>query len=384
MVRTGLDRLLADPALAPTGRLGLVTNHSAVSRALQPSVDALRDAGLNIVALYGPEHGVRGDVAAGEHIASGADPRTGLPVHSLYGPNKKPSAQMLEGVDALVFDLQDVGARFYTFLYTLSYCMEAAGEHNLPITVLDRPNPLGGLLVEGNTVKPGFTSFVGLQPIPCRYGLTIGEMARYFRDALGVRCHLNVVPLDGWTRDMLWEDTGLPWAMPSPNIPTPDTARVYPGMCLLEGATLSEGRGATRPFEVFGAPFIDADTLAAALNALELPGAGWRAMHFIPTASKHKDTPCHGCQLHVLDAHAFRPVAVAIHLLATLKRLYPDGFQWRPPYGEGRPPFIDLLAGTDRLRLDLDAGRPAEDIIAEWDAEAEGFAAARREAFLYA
>lgn len=384
MVTTGLDYLIAHPGEAPQGRIGLITNHSAVTSSLQPGIDALRDAGLNIVALFGPEHGVRGDVAAGDLVASGTDPRSGLPVHSLYGDTRKPTPEMLKGIDALVFDLQDVGARFYTFLYTMSYCMQAAGENGIPFTVLDRPNPIGGVEVEGNLVKEGFTSFVGMHPIACRHGLTTGELARYYQHTLSVECELHVVPLQGWKRSMQWEDSGLQWVMPSPNIPTVDTARAYPGMCFIEGTWLSEGRGTTKPFEVFGAPYVDADAFADVLNDLAMPGTRWRAVHFIPDSSKHKGEACHGCQLHVTDKAKFRPTATGIRLLSALKKTYPNDFQWRPPFKEGRPHFIDFLAGTDALRNDLDAGRSADEIVVEWQSAALPYIEARKAAFLYA
>lgn len=383
MVFTGLDVLIRQPDLAPKGRLGLITNHSAVTRDLITGVDAIRAAGLPLAALFGPEHGVRGDAAAGQEVDSGTDERTGLPVHSLFGEHRKPTPDMLAGLDALIFDLQDVGARYYTFLYTLSYCMSAAGEKGIPLVVLDRPNPLGGDVVEGNLVRDGFTSFVGMHPIPNRYGLTVGEMARFYRDRLGVACDLRVIPVEGWKRSMLWEDTGLAWVPPSPNIPTPDAARVYPGTCFIEGTTLSEGRGTAKPFETFGAPYIDADRLADDLNEQNLPGARWRATHFIPTFSKHRDAPCHGCQLHVTDAAALRPVAAGVHLLWTLKRLYPNDFGWLPPFGEGHTPFVDLLAGSDTLRTRLDAGAPPEEILGPWKEEASVWARDRCGVTLY-
>lgn len=383
MVSTGLDRLLDRRADAPQGRIGLITNHSAVSRDLVPAVDALRAAGVNIVALFGPEHGVRGDAAAGAKVAGGADPRTGLPVHSLYGETRKPTPEMLEGVDALIYDLQDVGSRYYTFLYTLAYCMRAAGEAGIPLTVLDRPNPLGGVKVEGNTVKEGYTSFVGMFPIANRHGLTVGELARFYRDKQDIACDLHVVEMDGWRRDMPWEETGLQWVMPSPNIPTPDTARAYPGTCFIEGTQLSEGRGTARPFEVVGAPWVDADDLADALNAQRMPGVRWRALHFIPTFSKHEGVPCHGVQLHVTDADAFQPVAAGVALLCTLKRLYADNFEWLPAFHEGRPNFIDLLAGGPDLREGVDAGKSPEEIMAPWAADLAAYDAARRDVFLY-
>jgi len=380
-VCTGLDvlieRLRSGDSDIPRGRVGLVTNHSAVTGDLVPGVDALRAAGLNVAALYGPEHGVRGDVAAGQLVESGADPRTGLPVHSLYGDTKKPTPAMLEGIDSLVFDMQDAGVRFYTFLSTLKMCVEAAGENGIPLWVLDRPNPLGGTVVEGAIVREGFTSFVGIDAIPIRYGMTIGETAEWFRSKSGGTTDLHVVVMRGWTRETRWEQTGLDWVMPSPNIPTADTVRVYPGMCFIEGTQMSEGRGTARPFEIFGAPWIDADDLAEELNALAVPGARWRPVHFIPNASKHKDVPCHGCQLHITNHAAFRPVAAGVRMLATVKRMYPDEFEWLPPFKEGRPPFIDLLGGGDELRTRIDAGKSDEDLLNRWAEEAEAFLAER-------
>lgn len=383
MVLSGLDYLVANPSEAPKGRIGLITNHSAVTRDLRPGVDALRAAGLNIAALFGPEHGVRGDVAAGESVSGGTDERTGLPVHSLYGATRKPTPEMLAGLDALLFDLQDVGARYYTFLYTLSYCMEAAAEAGIPLTVLDRPNPLGGLRVEGNLVEPGFSSFVGKHPIPNRYGLTVGEIARYYRDHLGIRCELEVIPVRGWKREMEWEATGLAWVPPSPNIPTVTAARAYPGTCFIEGTNLSEGRGTAQPFEIFGAPYIVADDLADRLDALDLPGIRWRAAHFIPTFSKHKDTPCHGCQMHITDPAAIQPVAAGVYMLHTLKHAYPDDFGWLPPFREGGPAFIDLLAGTDAVRTGIESGASPEDIMAPWPETRAPFTHARHNAMLY-
>lgn len=383
MVTPGIDRVLAEPSLLPAGRIGLVTNHSAVTRDLRPTADALLDAGFRVVALFGPEHGIRGDAQAGEEVAGGTDARTGLPVFSLYGPTRKPTAEMLDGVERLVFDMQDAGCRFYTFLSTLSCCLEAAGEHGIPITVLDRPNPLGGEIVEGPLVRSGYDSFVGYQRTPIRYGLTIGEYARWVRDNAGAACDLNVITVDGWSRRMSWSDTGLQWVMPSPNMPAVDTVRVYPGTCFIEGTTLSEGRGTSKPFEVFGAPYVDADRLADTLNDFGLPGARWRPVHFVPASSKHAGAPCHGCQLHVTDPDAFRPVTAGVYLLCALKALYPDDFSWLPPFVEGRPPFIDLLAGSPALREAVDAGVPASDIVAAWHADLSAFEPARRAAMLY-
>jgi uncharacterized protein YbbC (DUF1343 family) len=383
MVSPGIDRVLAEPSLLPRGRIGLVTNHSAVTRDLRPTADALLEAGFEVVALFGPEHGIRGDAAAGEEVAGGTDTRTGLPVFSLYGPTRKPTPEMLKGVDCLVFDMQDAGCRFYTYLSTLSCCLEAAGENGIPIIVLDRPNPLGGDVVEGPLVRTGYDSFVGYQKTPIRYGLTIGEYAVWVRNNTGADSDLTVITVEGWRRGMDWRETGLQWVMPSPNIPAVDTVRVYPGTCLIEGTTLSEGRGTSKPFEIFGAPWVDADALAETLNGFALPGARWRPVHFTPTFSKHNGTPCHGCQLHITDADAFRPVTAGVHLLCALKALYPGDFAWLPPFTEGRPPFIDLLAGSPALREAVDAGVPASDIVASWQADLDAFKPSRRAAMLY-
>jgi len=383
MVKTGLDVLLAEKLHLLRGRrVGLVTNPTGVTSDLQSTVDVLhRAAGVHLAALFGPEHGFSASAPDGVAVASERDRRTGLPVHSLYGPTKKPTPEMLAGLDVLVFDLQDCGARFYTYTWTLLYCLEAAAENGLPLLVLDRPNPIGGEAVEGPVLDRRFASFVGDWPIPIRHGMTLGELATLFNRSIGA--DLTVVRMQGWRRAMWFDETGLPWVLPSPNLPTLEAATVYPGTCLVEGTNLSEGRGTGRPFEFVGAPWIDGDDWALALNALRLPGVRFRPVTFAPTTSKHNGSTCGGVQVHVLDRQVFRPVETGVHLLATIKRLYPDDFRWLPTSWEGRPPHIDLLAGTDRLRQALDAGVPVPDIVAEWQPGLAAFLPEREAALLY-
>lgn len=370
-VRTGLEVLLDERIDLIAGRrTGLITNHAAVNRRLQSAVDLLAaHPDVRLTALFAPEHGLRGDVQAGEEVATVTDERTGLPVYSLYGPTRatrKPTPDMLKDVDVLVYDLPDGGVRYFTYLSTMGYAMEAAAEQGIPFVVLDRPNPIGGTAVEGNIVEDEFRSFVGAYPIPIRHGLTIGELATLINTEYGVGAELVVVPLDGWHRDMYFRDTALPWAQPSPNIPTPETLVVYPGTCLFEGTNLSEGRGTTRPFEWLGAPWIDAYAWADTLNALQLPGVMFRPVYFVPTFSKHEGTLCRGVEVHVTDPHLFRPVETGLHLLITARAQNEDAFKWVPPMGEVGEWFIDLLTGTSIVRRDIDAGDTIFNITSPW------------------
>lgn len=361
-------------------RIGLVTSPSAVDGQLRSTLDLLTAAG-GVSALFGLEHGLRGNAQAGEKVETGVDPRTGLPVYSLYGANLKPTKEMLEQVDCLVFDVQDVGVRLYTYLYSLLYLLEAAAEANLRIFVLDRPNPLGGEVVSGGILEESLQSFVGY-PIPIRYGLTIGEMALFFNETRRIGADLTVVKMEGWQREFTWKDTGLPWVPPSPNMPTTDTVLVYPGTCLVEGTNLSEGRGTCRPFELIGAPWVDPYAWAEELNNLGLPGAAFRPTYFTPMFSKHKDKVCGGVQLHVLDGEQFSPISTAVHLLSVTGSMY-DEFEFLGP-SKGRY-FFDLLAGTTALR-ELIQKRDQQGVarlLEEWEQQAQDFAAMRREYFLY-
>lgn len=368
-------------------RLGAVVHPASILPDFTHLADVLRTPGApwTLVSLFGPQHGILGHTQDNMIEWEGqADPRWGVPVHSLYGRVRKPTGPMLDGLDALLVDLQDIGARYYTFIWTLKLCMEAAWERGLAVVVPDRPNPLG-CTAEGPVLEEGYQSFVGLHTVPVRHGLTMGEMARLLAAECFPGLKLHVLPLEGYRASMLWEETHLPWVLPSPNMPTPDTARVYPGMCLLEACTASEGRGTTRPFEIFGAPWIDAVRLKADLDSLELPGVVFRELGFQPTFHKGVGRLCGGVQMHVTDIAAFRPVLTGWAALWALRRqgaaaepvaidpLHPEGlpdvFGWKaPPYEYETVKLpIDILAGASRWRERLDAGASPLDLEAEWN-----------------
>jgi len=381
-VRAGVNVLLRSPQkILGHSRVGLITNPTGVTRDLTSTIDAFhRDPGIELAAIFGPEHGARGDAQDAMPVESYVDPATGVPVHSLYGGTRRPTAEMLEGVDSLIFDIQDVGARFYTYASTLTYTIEAAAEEGIPLIVLDRPNPINGIEVEGKILDPRFASFVGLHPIPIRHGMSIGELARLINAGIGAG--LRVVEMEGWRRGMWFDETGLPWVQPSPNIPTLETAAVYPGTCLFEGTNVSEGRGTTRPFETIGAPWIDAARWAEALNVLGLSGVTFRPCYFTPTLSKYAGERCGGVQVHPLDPNAFRPVETSLHMIASALDLWPDGFEWLAPTYDGRRHF-DLLAGTDEIRESLSRGVSVEEIVASWRDELRSFLELRAGYLLY-
>lgn len=381
VVRLGLEALVAgkvgrDLRSAP---VALVLHPASVGPDLKGSADTLLEAGFSVRTLFGPQHGAGGEkqdnMIESEHAT---DPRTGLPVYSLYSGVRKPTPEMLVGLDAVLFDLQDVGVRVYTFVWTMALAMEACAEAGVRFVVLDRPNPIGGDAVQGPVLQPGFESFVGLHPIPLRHGLTTGELALWLNRVRGIGCDLTVVPMEGWRRSMRWRDTGLPYVPPSPNLPTPDSCTVYPGMVLLEGTNLSEGRGTTRPFEIVGAPFLDEHAFAAELSAMGFSGVRFRPCSFEPTFQKYRGERCGGVQVHVTDVDAFLPVDVAVAVLQVAKRLAPDRFDWRePPYEyEDRLMPVDILWGNDRLRLAIDGGASPQEITAGL---AEGCTAFRAE-----
>jgi len=386
----GIERLLGpDRRLVEGRRIGIVCNPASIDGSLRLSVDRLvEDQDLTVAAIFGPQHGFRSDLQDNMiETPHTVDARRRVPVFSLYSETREPTAEMLREIDVMVVDLQDVGTRVYTYVYTMANCMRAAARHGIPVVVCDRPNPIGGTEedVEGPRLQDGFTSFVGQFPVPLRHGMTIGELARLFNDAFGLGARLDVVPLDGWRRSMYHDETGLPWVMPSPNIPTLETAVVYPGAVLFEGTMVSEGRGTTRPFELTGAPWIDDDRLAAALNARGLPGAYFRAVVFEPTFHKHARQPCGGCQVHVLDRRAFRPVRTAVELIAEYRRQNPARYGWKEPpyeYEHDRQP-IDLLYGSDRLRTTLDRGGDVAPLLASWAAEEDAFRRLREKYLLY-
>jgi uncharacterized protein YbbC (DUF1343 family) len=385
-VQTGIDRLLASDRLRGR-RIGLVCNPASVDAGFVHVADRVAAAdGVVLAALFGPQHGFRSDVQDNMiETPHGRDPRRDVPVYSLYSDTREPTADMLHGLDALVIDLQDIGARIYTYIYTMANCLRAGARHGLPVIVCDRPNPIGGVAVEGAALVPGFESFVGQFPLPMRHGLTIGELARLFNEAFGIGAPLEVVTMAGWRRDMYADATGLPWVMPSPNIPTLDTAIVYPGTVLFEGTVLSEGRGTTRPFELVGAPWIDAERFARDMNALALPGVHLRPAVFEPTFQKHAKQACGGCQIHVLDREAFRPVLTGVALLRQFYRADPVRFAWRQPpyeYEHDKLP-IDILSGSDRLRTQIEGGVPMSEIAAAWEADEQAFRAGREAVRLY-
>lgn len=390
-VMSGLDRLLDDidhrgQAIAGA-RVGLVCNPASVDSRLRHATDRFaRSSRVTLGAIFGPQHGFRSDLQDNMIESPHAeDRRRKVPIYSLYSETREPTAEMLEGLDVLVVDLQDVGTRIYTFMYTMANCLRAAAKHDLKVVVCDRPNPIGGLAMEGALLQPGYTSFVGQFPIPMRHGMTIGELARLFNEEYRIGATLDVVQMRGWTRQQFFDDTGLPWVMPSPNIPTLDSAIVYPGTVLFEGTIMSEGRGTTRPFEIIGAPWIDGDRFAEAMNARTLPGVCFRPAFFEPTFQKHVGETCGGCQLHVLDRHAFQPVKTAVAMIEEFRREEPSRFAWKEPpyeYEYERTP-IDIMWGSDRLRTAIDAGATADEIADGWRQDLADFDEVRRPYLLY-
>jgi uncharacterized protein YbbC (DUF1343 family) len=354
-----------------------------VTRGLVHAADLLHGArGVRLEALFGPEHGVRGDAQYMAAVGGERDPRTGLPVHSLYGETAaslRPPREALSGLDVLVFDVQDVGARYYTYQATMMLCMEAAAEAGVAFLVLDRPNPIGGVLVEGPRLRPGFESFCGLHDLAVRHGMTVGELALLFRAERRLDLDLEVVPCRGWRRDRAFRETGLPWILPSPNVPTPETALVYPGTCLLEGTNLSEGRGTTRPFELLGAPWLDAHRLAADLAAERLPGVRFRPASFVPTWDKHAGVRCHGVELFVTDAARFRSFRTGLACVLHARAQDPARFAWRTEPYEFVPdvPAFDLLCGSAREREAIEAGATLPDMARAIAPEERAFARRR-------
>jgi len=363
-------------------RVGLITNPTGVTSALKSTIDVLNELpGVKLVALFGPEHGVRGDVFAGEQVSDFVDARSGLPVYSLYGRHNKPTAEMLKDVDILVYDIQDIGSRTYTYIYTMAACMEAAAAHKIPFVVLDRPNPLGGLLVEGPVLEHGFESGIGRYPIPYEYGLTVGELAMLFNREFAINCDLTVVPMEGWRRHMLFADTGLPWVPTSPHIPHAETAIFYPATGCLGELGICEGVGYTLPFELVADEWTDGQALADYLNALRLPGVVFRPQYFRPYYFRFKDKQLHGVQIHLTDPRAFRPMLTQMHILAALRKLYPqvDLFD-RSRY---RPDSFDRAMGTDKVREALAQGRDPEEIMRDWQPALQRFLKVREKYLMY-
>lgn len=387
-VKTGIEVLLGgNMDLVRDSRVGVVVHPASVLPDLRHTADVLLEtSGCRLVSLFGPQHGARGE-KQDNMIESDfyRDPDTGLPVHSLYSETRRPTREMMEGIDVLLFDLQDVGTRVYTFIHTMAYCMEACTEYEKKMVVLDRPNPIGGVHVEGNLLDPAYRSFVGLYPIPMRHGMTVGELALFLNSEFEIGCDLSVVKMEGWDRACWYDQTGLPWVQPSPNLPTLDSATVYPGMVLVEGTNLSEGRGTTRPFELVGAPFIDSRRYAARLNELKLPGVRFRPAWFQPTFQKWAGEMCGGVQIHVTDREAFEPYLAGIAVISAAHDLYPESFAWRtPPYEyENEKMPIEILCGGRGIPDMINNRTPVDQIRQSWEEDVASFLRRRSPYLLY-
>jgi uncharacterized protein YbbC (DUF1343 family) len=385
-MRLGSERLLASSRLNGL-RVGVLANPASIDREFLHIVDRLGAApDRTLAAIFGPQHGFQSDLQDNMIESPHAkDRRRNVPIFSLYSETREPTPEMLDLIDVLVIDIQDVGARIYTFIYTMANCLRAAARKGLPVIVCDRPNPIGGVAVEGPMLEKGYESFVGQFPIPMRHGMTVGELARLFNEQHGIGAELEIVPMEGWSRDMYWDATGLPWVMPSPNMPTLDTAIVYPGTVLFEGTMLSEGRGTTRPFELIGAPWLDGERLAERMNRAGLAGVHFRPATFEPTFQKHARATCGGCQIHVTSRQEFASVKAGVSLMRECFGLAPDRFKWRDPpyeYEHDKMP-IDILAGSPALREQIERQVPLDDIVMSWEPGEPDFAEMRRPYLLY-
>ena len=387
-IKLGLERLLDERVDALAGvRVGLVCNQASVDHGFRHAADLFHEhSQINLTALFGPQHGIRGDVQDNmietEHAV---DRRTQVPIYSLYSETREPTDEMLRDVDVIVVDLQGVGCRIYTFAYTMANCMRAAKRLGKKVVVCDRPNPIGGEMVAGNVTERGHESFVGQFSLPTRHGMTMGELSRLFNKHFGIGCELEVIELDGWTRDLWYEDTDGPWVLPSPNIPTPDSCKVFPGTVHLEGTQMSEGRGTTRPFELVGAPYIDPDKYAKSLAALNLPGVAFRSCGFMPTFQKHGGKTCGGVQIHVMDRASFEPVSAGVAIVKIAHDLYTDEFLWKEPpyeYEFERNPF-DVISGTTEMRAQIERGESLDAIVESWQPALSEFKRIRSEYLLY-
>jgi uncharacterized protein YbbC (DUF1343 family) len=384
-------RILSGDETLRGKRVGLLVNPTAVGADLRHAVDLFIAAGVQVVCLFGPEHGVRGDAQDMVGVAEARDSVTGLPMYSLYGADEAsliPRPEMLAGLDAVVFDMQDIGSRYYTYVWTLLHMMQVAAPLGVEVIVLDRPNPIGGTEVEGGAIRPGYRSFVGRVSMPVRHGMTAGEIAGMCNETEGLGCKLSVVAMRGWRRDHDFDATSLPWVLPSPNMPTLDTAYVYPGMCLVEGTELSEGRGTTRPFELVGAPcvsYAEARALAEALEREDLPGVRFRPVVFTPMFQKHARRRCGGLQLHVVSRRSFRPYLTGVAVLRAFRHMFPDDFQWRTREYEfvAHHPAVDLLTGGPEVREGIDAGLSLDALAATWRGAEDEFRARRGRWLIY-
>ncbi|MFN2577225.1 MAG: exo-beta-N-acetylmuramidase NamZ domain-containing protein [Pyrinomonadaceae bacterium] len=387
-IKLGLERLLDEQLDLVRGkRIGLVCNQASVDHNFRHAADILHEhSEINLTTLFGPQHGIRGDVQDNMvETAHATDRKTGLPVYSLYSETREPTEAMLREVDVIVVDLQDVGTRIYTFVYTLANCMRAAKKFGKQVIACDRPNPINGVQTEGAILDPAFASFVGQFPIATRHGMTVCELGRMFNQHFGIGCELECIPMAGWSRELWYDDADGPWVLPSPNMPTLDSATVFPGSVHLEGTQMSEGRGTTRPFELVGAPYIDAEAFASELINLNLPGVYFRACVFMPTFQKHAGKGCGGVQIHVMDRQAFKPALTGIAIVKTAFEMYRKDFRWKDPpyeYEYDRNPF-DLIAGTDKVRKAIQEGDSLEAIERSWEQPLEAFNRTRAGFLLY-
>ena len=387
-ITLGVERLLNEKIdLIRGGRVGLVCNQASVLPDLRHIADVFEEqTAFNLTTLFGPQHGIRGDLQDNMiETPHTVDERTGKPVYSLYSETREPTEAMLADLDTIVFDMQDVGCRIYTFIYTMANCMRAAKKYGKRVVVCDRPNPIGGVHVEGNVTESDFTSFVGQFEIPTRHGMTTGELARLFNEHFGIGCELEIVTMEGWTRATWFDQTGLPWVLPSPNIPTAATCEVFPATVHIEGTEISEGRGTTKPFELNGAPFIDPNVWAGELNKYNFAGAVFRPCYFRPMFQKWADQTCSGVQIHVTDREVFTPVVVGIAMVKTAYDLYTDKFQWKQTayeYVFDKNPF-DVVCGTDQIRKQIEAGESLANIIDAWTDRSAEFANVRESFLLY-
>lgn len=383
VVKLGLEVFLEKRTHELKGRrIGLLTNQTGADSKLESAIRLIhRHPDLDLRVLFAPEHGLKTDAKEGEKFGDSIHRETAVPVYSLYGKTKKPTDAMMEHIDIAVFDLQDIGARYYTYIYSMAYLMEACVRTGKKMYVLDRPNPIGGEAVEGNLIEEDFTSFVGLYPVPNRHGMTAAELALYFNETFGIGCDLEVVPMEGWRRSMLFPETELPWIPPSPNTTQLDMMLLYPGTCLMEGTNLSEGRGTAQPFEIIGAPFIDGVKLQDAVNSSALENVKARAVNFTPSQSKYEGQTCEGIQLHIVDRRQFQPIACFIRVLALIAEMYPEELEFLK-YGNLKHPMFDLLAGTEKLRHAVSSGG-VEAFIEQCKTDSGQFAENRKPFLLY-
>ena len=387
-VKLGLEQFLSEHIIKIKDlRLGLICNQASVDHSFRHAADLFNDKSeVNLCALFGPQHGIRGDVQDNMiETSHGKDEKTGLPIYSLYSETREPTEEMLSDLDALVFDLQDIGGRVYTFIYTMANAMKACAKYGKKMYVCDRPNPINGINVEGNLLEKGHESFVGQYPLPMRHGLTVGELAKLFNSEFDIGCELEVIEMEGWDRKKYLDETDAPWVIPSPNMPTVDTAVVFPGTVYFEGTQISEGRGTTRPFEYIGAPYINSEEYAESLNSLGLAGVVFRSTNFLPTFQKHINMTCGGVFVHVTERQSFEPVISGLAMIKTAFDMYPNSFEWKAPpyeYVYDRNPF-DVISGTTKTRESFENGDSVSDIKESWKDDEESFRLLREKYLIY-